>query len=62
MEEKASIVAPDAEGFIPGDGGDQGVVGAETDPHDGVAVCGQCQPGFLFDGVPDADVPLVVAV
>ena len=47
---------------VPAHGRDEFVVGAETDPCDGVVVAGEREPDAVGPSVVDADVPSGVAV
>ena len=58
----SAVMVPDLEGLVPGHGGEEFIVGAEADPHDGVAVAGEGQADGVGADVVDADVPFVVAV
>ena len=62
VHEVSGVVVPDLEGLVPGHGGEEFVVGAEANPHDGVAVAGEGEADGVGAGVVDADVPFVVTV
>ena len=62
MEQVPGPVVPDPKRLIPAHGRDELVVGAKTDPHDCVAVAGECEPDAVCRSVIDADIPSGVAV